>query len=193
MSEHRSARQGRALRCSAGRRGQPTPRSGTGSRVFECQILRTQALPPPVFSACYMKTPAMSRACVVLQASLVALALKSHTGGGGYFGRGQFRGEIFFFQIGAVIPAEVFCQGVMVPVYCTSGSVFMRVRIPKQISCVSCVSQILCTQCVSQRIFVCICSVSQGLSLQLYTRHQNLGCRNFPTRKCTPPCKRMPV
>ena len=42
------------------------------------------------------------------------------------------------------------------PVYCMPGSVFMRVRIPKYFSCVSCVSRrmILCTQCVPQKTFV---------------------------------------
>ena len=44
-----------------------------------------------------------------------------------------------------------FCQEVMVPVYCMSGSVFLLVPIPKKCSCVFCVSKrmILRTQCVS--------------------------------------------
>ena len=62
----------------------------------------------------------------------------------------------------------------------------MLVRIPKNFSCVSCVSQrrILYTQCVCQRIFLFPRTVVPA-TVQLYTKVW--GAETFPTRKSPPP------
>ena len=124
-------------------------------------------------------------------------------GGGGVFRQGKISGPKFSFlrlvpnplprkilaQSGPFLAPWVglltvfFCREALVPLYCTSGSVFMFVRIPNFFPGASFLSRrmILCTQRVSTKICLYIRRVSQGLWLpQLPTRYQNWGPKFSP-------------